>query len=284
VLKAMLATRLRQLFAIGLLTCGLIGVGGALAQQLGPPAPELPQPADPNVLPPLSGADVDVVVQKKQKAKDEEPPKKIGAKGIEDDDVPYGTFPAQAVVRLEDGKLIVRQRVQHFVKFQQLVDGHVVTKAQKRSALSVAEHDSADVAVFDMKGNRLSPKAWKELLKSDVHALIAYDGLLPNPRELTLFKQDTLLIVLPGQAAGPGYTLTNDGRNWYYAAPNVAPSVTVPPALPTPTAPVTAPPQPVKPNKPARPTPPAAPGNTLPPEPAPELPPLAPSTTPAPAP
>jgi RNA polymerase sigma factor (sigma-70 family) len=266
VLKTMLATRLRQLFAIGLLACGLIGVGGALAQQLGGP----PTPADPAGLPPLSGVDVEVVIQKKQKAKDEEPQKKVGAKGIEDDDVPYGSFPAQAVVRLEDGKLIVRQRVQHFVSFQQLVGGHVVAKSQKRSAVSASEYDPADVAVFDMKGNRLSPKAWKELLKSDVHALIAHDGKLPNPRELTLFKQDTLLVVLPG---GPsGYTMeTRDGRTYYVPTPpaTVAPSVVVPPTLTAPAVPpapaVPAPPypnQPAKPNKPAKPA--------LPPQPVPE--------------
>jgi hypothetical protein len=195
-----------------------------------------------------------------QKPKAEEPPKKVGAKGIEDDDVPYGTFPAQAVVRLEDGKLIVRQRVQHFVSFQQLVGGQVVTKSQKRSAISASEYDPADVAVFDMKGNRLSPKAWKELFKSDVHALIAHDGKLPNPRELALFKQDTLLVVLPG---GPyGYTTeTREGRTFYVPSP---PTVAIPPAVgPAPS--LTIPAQPPKPNKPTRPVlpPPAPEGEDL---------------------
>ena len=39
VLKTMLVTRLRQLFAVGLLSCGLVGVGIAFAQQFQPPAP-----------------------------------------------------------------------------------------------------------------------------------------------------------------------------------------------------------------------------------------------------
>jgi RNA polymerase sigma factor (sigma-70 family) len=229
VLKVMLATRLRQLFAIGLLTCGLIGVGGALAQQLGAPAPELPQPADPNALSPPAGAapvDGGFVFQQPKPAE----PKKYGAKGVEDDEVPYGSFPSQAVVRIEDGKLIVRQRVQHYAQFQNFAGGQVLTKVQKRSGVSATEYDPADIAVFDMKGNRLSQKAWKELFKGDVHALVAQDGKLPNPRELTLFKQDTLLVVLPAWA---GYTQVTAGGRTYYVAPTGA----TPPPAPAPPAP-----------------------------------------------
>jgi hypothetical protein len=74
--------------------------------------------------------------------------------------------------------------------------------------VSATTHDSADVTVFDMKGNRLLPKVWKESLSSDVHALVANDGKLPNPRELALFKQDTLLIVLPAAPATPAIAET----------------------------------------------------------------------------
>lgn len=244
VLKTMLATRLRQLFAIGLLTCGLIGVGGALAQQLGTPAPAPEDPASP---PPAAlAADVEVVIQNKQKAKDEEPQKKIGAKGIEDDDVPYGTFPAQAVVRVEDGKLIVRQRGRYVEARPIVLGNRTVTRMESQSRVHASTHDSADVAVFDMKGNRLSQKAWKDQFKSDVHVLIAHDGKLPNPRELTLFKPDTLLVVLPGLAATAGYSaVTEGGRTFYFPeVPNANPTVAVPPP-PTPRT------QPVRPNKPA---------------------------------
>ena len=40
---------------------------------------------------------------------------------------------------------------------------------------------------------------WKEKLKTDQHVLLANEGKLPHPRELTLFKDDTLVIVLPSQ-------------------------------------------------------------------------------------
>ncbi len=227
VLKTMLVTRLRQTFGIGLLACGLIGVGGALAQQLRttlPADPDAPPAAPVNPLYAVPFVDSGTVPTA--------PPKKIVAKGIADDDVPYGTFPTQAVVRIEEGKLIVRQRAHYYEPTKHIAGGAtVVTNYERKSGVTATTHDPADVAVFDMKGNRLLPKAWKELLKSDVHALIASDGKLPNPRELTLFKQDTLLIVLPAQTTPFAYNATTVGGNTFYAptAPGVQPGVTIPP-------------------------------------------------------
>jgi hypothetical protein len=270
VLKAMLATRLRQLFAIGLLTCGLIGVGGALAQQLGAPA------TDPNNLPSLSGVDVEVAIQKKQKAKDEEPPKKIGAKGIEDDDVPYGTFPGQAVVRLDEGKLIVRQRERSHEVVRRAANGAQVLTVRQTSGVRALTYDPADIAVFDMRGNRLSPKAWKELFKSDVHVLIAGDGRLPNPRELTLLKQDTLLVVLPTVGARD----IVEGSNWYVAPSAVVPAPPASPALPAMRPAPPLPPPSLRPMRPAKPTQTEG-GDLLPPSGTPDV---VPGTIPAPAP
>ncbi|MBY0456437.1 MAG: RNA polymerase sigma factor, partial [Gemmataceae bacterium] len=203
VLKTMLLSRLRQTLAAGLLACGLIGVGGALAQQLGRPAVAPDQPAQVRPATPVDPIDPDAPVAQPKAAE----PKKVAAKGIEDEDVPYAAFPAQAVVRVEDGKLIVRQRVVEYKQVRGNTFGDARTPARdvvttaRVSTVTAATHDTADIAVFDMKGNRLMPKAWKELLKADAHVLIAYDGKLPNPRELTLFKQDALLVVLPASAA-----------------------------------------------------------------------------------
>jgi hypothetical protein len=190
-------------------------------------------------------------------------PKKYAAKGIEDDDVPYAAFPSQAVVRIEGGKLVVRQRGYQYVQVTQKVnDQQAVTTYQRKSGVHATTHDPADIAVFDMKGNRLSPKAWKEMLKGDVHALIAYDGKLPNPRELTLFKQDTLLVVLPASASPVTYAPRTVNGNTYYV-PTVpgTPAVPAPPAThPPATTPRLAPPAP----RPA-PTPTAPPAIVIPP-------------------
>jgi RNA polymerase sigma factor (sigma-70 family) len=253
VLKTMLATRLRQLFAVGLLTCGLIGVGAALAQQLGAPAPA-PLPDEPVAgLNPLGLPGQDAQPKKAE-------PKKVAAKGIEDDDVPYGTFPAQAAVRIEEGKLIVRQRGHYYEPVtryvtEQTVQGAVqraVTSYERKSGVTATTHDPADVSVFDMKGNRLAAKDWKAQLKGDVHALVATDGKLPNPRELTLFKADTLLVVLPAPVA-PAYApaaypaTTATGQSIYVPpsalparpAGSAIPPASTAPALPFPSAPAT---------------------------------------------
>lgn len=259
VLKTMFATRLRQLFAIGLLTCGLIGVGTALAQQFGGPAPPLEvPPIDVNLNPLVVLAGADDLPKKAE-------PKKFAAKGIEDDDVPYGSFPAQAVVRIEEGKLIVRQRARHYAAVAQKAGDQTVYSYQMQSGVQATTHDPADVAVFDMKGNRLAQKDWKAQLKADVHALISTDGKLPNPRELTLFKADTLLIVLPqGMNQGSGYNpFSVNGTNFY------APAATVPAQS-----------APVRPGIAVPPTAPAPAGVPQPPRAAPAFPPT--STTPAP--
>jgi RNA polymerase sigma factor (sigma-70 family) len=238
VLKTMLVTRLRHLFAIGLLACGLIGVGATLAQQ---PSTSSGKPSDrrPAV---VLGPDGELLALQPKAAE----PKKYPAKGIEDDDVPYGSFPTQAVVRLEDGKLVVRQRGYHYEPVTQKAGDNTITSYQRKSGVQATTHDPADVSVFDMKGNRLSPKAWKELLKNDVHALVAHDGRLPHPRELTLFKQDTLLIVLP---APPAATV---GGNYYVpSTPMTAPPARVaPPAQPV-QPPAVRPPQGTRPALPA---------------------------------
>jgi|GEM_PF-1725079 len=246
VLKTMLATRLRQLLAIGLLMCGLIGVGSVLSQQLQVTLPQDPNEPPTIVLDPATG-----IAELQPKTQ----PKKVAAKGIEDDDVPYASFPAQAVVRIEEGKLLVRQRVRAIQPVTQTGgSGVAYTTYQQVSRVSAAAHDPADVAVFDMKGNRLSPKAWKELLKSDVHVLLASDGKLPNPRELTLFKQDTLLVVLPATATPapavevPGYKpqtyYVPTAPSGYAPAPTPAPAAHPPGNSWTPTPSTVRPPQP----------------------------------------
>ncbi len=206
VLKVMLVTRLRQLFALGLLSCGLIGVGGALAQQLGTPAVVPTEPIAPQA---LTAVDVGLVIKEKLKNQGTPTePKKFAAKGVEDDDVPYGIFPSQGVVRIEDGKLVVRQRGHRIEMVKVNSDGKTVLTTKSSSGVTANTYDLADIAVFDMKGNRLSSKAWKELFRRDVHVLIATDGRLPHPREMALFRQDTLLVVLPGTPAPPQYYLT----------------------------------------------------------------------------
>jgi RNA polymerase sigma factor (sigma-70 family) len=197
VMKIMLANRLRSSITAGVLACGLVALGVfGFAQQ------PFPQPGQP-----LSGSNAqnnNPYRQNTAPAEKEIP--KIAAKGIEDEDVPYSTLPIQAVVRIENNKLIIRTRlgVKEPVAHQQ-GNGTVTTTYENATAVhGTAINDISDLAVFDMKGNRLLPKAWKEKLKVDNHVLIGFEGKLPNPREMTLFKDDTLLLILPANQTWSG--------------------------------------------------------------------------------
>jgi len=262
VMKAMIVNRLRLTLGLGVLAAGLLGLGAiGMGQQ---PAPRS-QPKKAET--PLRSTGPDTP---KAKA-----PEKVPAKGIEDDDVPYGSFPTQAVVRVEDGKLIVRQRT----RASQMVakeddEGRKVWVHETRSTVVGSKHDAADVSVFDMNGNRLPDKVWREKLKADKHVLIAYDGKLPLPRELQLFKDDVLLVVLPAHAITSGHgawgtTTTYElmqGQNGFFYQPRttVTPPASAPEFPDGPSVNFAPPAAPAVPNVPrpggAFPAPPAAPG------------------------
>jgi RNA polymerase sigma factor (sigma-70 family) len=197
VIKAMIVNRLRLTLGAGILVAGLLGLGAAagVGQQ--------PRNSAPKAKPATTAVEPDDEAQPpKSKAKDKAkaPAEKVPAKGVEDDDVPYPGTPSQAVVRLEDGKLIVRQRSRGYHMVSREVDGTQVRRYEVKSTISAKTYDASDVSVFDMKGNRVADKTWKAQLKTDQHVLVAFDGRLPLPRELHLFKEDTLLIVFPGSS------------------------------------------------------------------------------------
>jgi RNA polymerase sigma factor (sigma-70 family) len=207
VMKTMLINRLRLMLG-AVVTCGLLGLGAYGLAQVAPgtPVPNPNQPLQPRITedpPAITYAVIDP--QTGELTQPKQAPK-VAAKGIEDDDVPFGASPAQAVVRIEEGKLIVRQRTYSFHPVVQTINDQRVISYQQKSAVTATTHDPADISVFDMKGNRLQPKAWKDKFKADVHVLIGLDGRLPHPRELALFKEDTLLVVVPTPTQpNPGY-------------------------------------------------------------------------------
>ena len=243
VIKAMLVHRLRMTLGI-VLASGLVGLGTfGLAQTPGQPA-QTPRTATSTPVPndPLTG---NYIGQRKVE--------KVAAKGIEDEDVPIGASPSQAVVRVEEGKLIVRQRgLRYSTVAMETAGGRPSASTyQVMSGVHASFHDPAEVSVFDMKGNRLPTKTWKEKLKSDVHVIIGHDGRLPNPRELTLFKEDTLLVVLPTS----GGAATVWGSTGALVAPPALPTV---PGQPSPgtAPPVVRPGRTTTPSRPATPPPP----------------------------
>ncbi len=190
VLKTMFVSKLRLTTGVVALAVAVLGAAAVVGQQ--PRA--VPQPDDPFAV------GQEPAVRATVPAKGQEP-EKIPAKGIEDDDVPYATIPAPAVVRLEGGKLIVRQRTRGGVSYYAPAAQGV---GKVGNTVIGQKYDPSDILVFDMKGNRLAPKTWRTKFEQDQHVLLAWGGVVPNPRELVLFKDDTLVVVLPGMPAGGG--------------------------------------------------------------------------------
>jgi RNA polymerase sigma factor (sigma-70 family) len=198
VIQAMMLNRTR--LVLGFLTVGLLTAGAAVGFGQFPARQNGFTPA---------GADP-FVAQPPPPARDAKPPEKVPAKGVEDDDVPYPAFPVQAVVRLEEnGKLMIRQRTRASVAVKKEVDGkQQVIAFEQQTIVTGRAVDASDVSVFDMKGNRVPDKSWKDKLKTDRLVLVSTDGRLPLPRDLQLVKDDTLLIVFPPGVAGAEFHWT----------------------------------------------------------------------------
>ena len=217
VVTLMIVHRLTTVFGAGLLACGLVGLAAGVGIGQRPGAP-VADPTDPPQPPPATRIDPPLAAPRPATAPRAQPQPtdktKVAAKGIEDDEVPYPTLPTQAVVRIDDdGQLVIRRRTAYY---EPVTDdsrpGQRVTRYGMRSGVPAVKTDAADVVAFDGKGNRLATKVWKDKLKTDVHALIAADGKLPHPRELALFRDDVLILVLPARPT-PEPTTTEQKQN-----------------------------------------------------------------------
>jgi hypothetical protein len=281
VMKIMLAHRLRLSLTTGILAFGLIALGAyGLAQT--PYQNPTRTPLDGNQQNPYSNSTAN-----NQSATPAKQAAKIIPRGIEDDDVPYGSLPAQAVVRIEEGKLIIRQRIDFVEPVTQPQGNRSVTSYQHRSQVSGHSNvDPADVTVFDMKGNRLLTKVWKEKLKVDNHVLLSFDGKLPHPRELAIFKEDTLILIMPASVFPPvpapphapainGYPTTTTPPTYYVPQTSYVPQTNYVPstnsAPPPPAISNVLPPTAEVPQPPSRQlTPPSATPPSTPPQPVPD--------------
>jgi hypothetical protein len=231
-------TRIRTALGLGVLALGLAGFAATGAGQFSSNKPTVREPLAQD---PFAAA--------QPPAKDtKEPlktPEKVPAKGVEDDDVPYPSFPNQAVVRLEEnGKIMIRQRASAMTA--KLSADKQYTRYERQITVVGHAYDASDVSVFDMKGNRISEKDWKSKLKSDKLVLVSFDGKLPLPREMQLVKDDTLLFVIPHSfSAGYGdatiYEMVAGPNGTKYYQPRNAVAPAAPPYGYTPAYPPTTP-------------------------------------------
>jgi RNA polymerase sigma factor (sigma-70 family) len=152
---------------------------------------------------------------------------------------PAGFMPQQALVHLHKDLLVVRTLEVMYEPITMMQGRNRVTTYQKNELLKTRSFPADLVKVYDVKGKRVSRKQLGELLKKETVALVSVDERTADAHNLQLFKEGTLLFILPSLAPpAPAY-----------APPAVAPPYDAP--APVPAAP--------PPGVPAAPEPPATP-------------------------
>jgi RNA polymerase sigma factor (sigma-70 family) len=159
-------------------------------------------------------------------------------------ELPASPAPVQGWVVLdEDDALTVVQKIfcmQPVTTERVLKDGRreKVTSYEARRFEQAAVHDLSTVRVHDTKGRTVDVKEVRKRLKSEMLALISADGQSVDPLHLRLYKEDTLVFVLPPQAPRTEPTLLPavqvNERNFDVplTPPRTAPRQTAPAAPP----------------------------------------------------
>jgi RNA polymerase sigma factor (sigma-70 family) len=128
--------------------------------------------------------------------------------------LPTSAMPQQALVSLERGLLTVRTSYATYEPYQRTV--HEV----------IRHYDTGMVKIYDMSGKSVNKKQLPELLKKERVALVSSDAHASDPLNLRLFKEGTLLFVLPSTVGSP--------NGQYYSTPRPVTSYPAQPAYPPP--------------------------------------------------
>ncbi len=156
--------------------------------------------------------------------------------------LPAGPSPIQVLVVLQkDRRLSVSRKVSYYEPQTETVtlkngQKHRITYYAEKHSDFATVYDFQKVRVHDTKGRAVDANELRKRLRSETLALISADGRPVDPLLLRLYKEDTLVFVLPPDAlpAVPGVDPI---------APLPAPAVAPPPvALPPGTSPVPPPP------------------------------------------
>jgi RNA polymerase sigma factor (sigma-70 family) len=146
--------------------------------------------------------------------------------------LPSGPMPRQALVSLEKGQLVVRTLDVTYEPNAVHFQGKTRTSYQKAETLRTRQIELEMVKAFDVRGKGIDAKELPELLKREIVALISTDSHAADPLNLRLFREGTLLFILPA-ASGAAAGLT--GPNHFSMPPGgavapVGPSATPPAA------------------------------------------------------
>jgi RNA polymerase sigma factor (sigma-70 family) len=181
VLKAMLLTKLRTVTAV-VLAVGLLGLGAA-AGVYPTRAGEPPAAAEPPAQPALARA-----ADRKQAG----------------ESLPIGPLPQTAYVSLfgDHGIQVTWATTVYVPRSYKDPAGHNITYYERVGSFTTRVCPRAAVQVFDTRGRKVEAKKLTRLVQGKILALVAFDGHWEVLERLRLFKDGTLLFILP-----PGFNV-----------------------------------------------------------------------------
>jgi hypothetical protein len=153
--------------------------------------------------------------------------------------LPAGKSPIQVLAVLQkDRRLSVSRKVSYYAPQTETVtlkngQKHRVTYYAEKHSDFATVYDFQKVRVHDTKGRPVDANELRKRLRSETLSLISADGRPVDPLHLRLYKEDTLVFVLPPQAlpAVPGVD-------------PIAPPAVFPPSMPLPPGTSPVPPHP----------------------------------------
>jgi RNA polymerase sigma factor (sigma-70 family) len=227
VLKTMLLTKLKIATAV-LLVGSLIGLtaGAGVYQALATEATEVPKAAA--VPAPTDAMDETKTVEENGGSQ-----------------LPTGPVPTQALVSLDKtGQLVIRTMHAYYEPTTSVIRGQQVTSYRKVEVMTTRRFSRDDVKVYDVKGKAVDTKQLRKLLKEEIVALELTSQFPVDPLQLRLYKEGTLLFVLPLPVAPAQAMQVPPPPVTYYSAPMPAyaprsndPPAPVPPARSKPAPP-----------------------------------------------
>jgi hypothetical protein len=106
-------------------------------------------------------------------------------------------MPRPALVSFDKGQILVRTLDVVYEPTAVVFEGQMHTSYEKAEVLKTKHYDTALVKVYDVRGKKIDKKELPRLLKHEMVALASFDPHAADPLNLRLFKEGTLLFVLP---------------------------------------------------------------------------------------
>jgi RNA polymerase sigma factor (sigma-70 family) len=117
--------------------------------------------------------------------------------------LPSGPLPRQALVSLDKKELVVRTLVVFYEPVTVNFQGKPRTSYQQNEVVKTNHYSTEMIEVYDVQGKSIAKKRLAELLKKETLALVSTDPRAADPLNLRLFKEGTLLFVLPSATPPP---------------------------------------------------------------------------------